>query len=237
LVWPVKSSIRQWEWQTKASQPQTIKSDIDSDRVELSVDLRWLVGIDSSEIRIWQWPSMKPHATLAPQSQVETVSIFPDGLTAISESWDTSVKLWNLQTGREARTLRGHTDAVFAIAISRDGKRFASSGLDPTIRLWEYPSGNLIHILRGHTDNVPSLKFSPDGEILASASDDRTVRLWDVATGQERVSFATDIGPLRDVAFSPNGKILATSGIGPGIYIWRSPSLDRPGRRQEAAKD
>jgi WD40 repeat protein len=223
LVWPAEGSIRQWEWQANDSQPQTIASDVDSNWLELSSDFRWLVGNDTDKIRVWDWPSLKPKASLAGHpAQVWTVGIFPDGLAAVTGSQDTSIKLWNLRTGAETRTLRGHTDALNAIAISPDGKLFASSGIDPNIRLWQYPSGELIRILRGHSDNVPGLKFSPDGKILASASDDRTVHLWDVSTGAERAAFATDIGPLRDVAFSPNGKILAASGIGPGIHIWRT---------------
>ena len=50
---------------------------------------------------------------------------------------DTTVKLWDVDTGEEALTLRGHTDSVTCVAISPDGNRLASCSMEGTVKIWD----------------------------------------------------------------------------------------------------
>src|SRR5689334_3901350 len=43
---------------------------------------------------------------------VQSVAFSPDGRTALSGSSDQTLKLWELATGKEFRTFRGHSDRV-----------------------------------------------------------------------------------------------------------------------------
>lgn len=54
-----------------------------------------------------------------------------------SSSDDGTVKLWDLSTGQELSTLRGHTSWVHAIAFSPDGKILATGGGDSLIQIWQ----------------------------------------------------------------------------------------------------
>src|SRR5262249_26167917 len=95
-----------------------------------------------------------------------------------SASQDKTMKLWDVATGRETLTLRGHTVGINNVAYSPDGRRLASAS-DATVRLWDAATGQEILTLRGHTARGLRVASSPDGRRLASASQDRTVRLWD----------------------------------------------------------
>ena len=102
----------------------------------------------------------------------------PDGQTIASASNDTTVKLWNISTGKETKTLQGHSGQVNSISFSPDGRTITSASTDGTVKLWDIATGREITTLEGHSQGVISVSFSPDGKTIASASGDGTVILW-----------------------------------------------------------
>jgi len=110
---------------------------------------------------------------------VWSVAFTPDGKILASTAGN-KVKLWDVETGRELRTLTGHTDRVWSLAFSPDGKILASASSDNTVRLWDPATGGELRTLIGHTDVVGSVAFSPDGKSIVSGSNDGTIRVWGV---------------------------------------------------------
>jgi hypothetical protein len=130
------------------------------------------------------------------------------------------MKLWDLASGRQVLSFKGHARGVKRVAFSPDRKRLASASGDKTVKLWDPANGHEILTLKGHTRGVTCLTFSPDGKRLASASEDKTVKLWDVDSGQEILTLKVPgVNSVSSLAFSPDGKRLAGDCSDP-ILIW-----------------
>ena len=115
---------------------------------------------------------------------ISSIAYSPDGKLVASGSFDNTIKLWDVETGKELRTFYGHTGKVMSVAFSPDGKLLASGGSDFVIRLWDVSTGKQAKVLEYHSNSVNAVRFSPDGKTIVSGSDDQTVKIWDVATGR-----------------------------------------------------
>jgi GTPase SAR1 family protein len=61
----------------------------------------------------------------------------PDGARAISASFDKTLRVWDLATGKSLATLEGHTSVVWCVAVTPDGTRAVSASRDKTLRVWD----------------------------------------------------------------------------------------------------
>ncbi|MEG4057666.1 MULTISPECIES: AAA-like domain-containing protein [unclassified Microcoleus] len=151
---------------------------------------------------------------------VNSVAVSRDGLTLASASDDNTIKLWNLQTQTEIKTLTGHSNEVYSVVFSPDGKTLASASSDKTIKLWNLQTQTEIKTLTGHKDSVNSVAISPDGKTLASASSDKTIKLWNLQTQTEIKTLTGHSNSVYSVAFSRDGLTLASASSDKTLKLW-----------------
>eukprot|EP00803_Ostreobium_quekettii_P008903 evm.model.scf_770.6 EVM.evm.TU.scf_770.6 scf_770:32955-36394(+) len=94
---------------------------------------------------------------------------------------DGCIRLWGLESGECAVTLRDHRKGVTALRYSRGGGLLASGSKDTDVIVWDVVAGSGVCRLRGHRDQVTDLAWLGDGH-LASCSKDAHIRVWDMAT-------------------------------------------------------
>src|SRR5258708_34894603 len=92
-----------------------------------------------------------------------------------------TVRLWDLETGKELGCFSQHGDEILSVAFSPNGQRAVSTSADKTMRLWEVDKEKVLHQLPGATCAV----FSPDGRPVLSEGPDNFMRLSDVTTVSE----------------------------------------------------
>jgi WD40 repeat protein len=181
-------------------------------------------------IKLWDVARGRVLRTVSGHSGVVRVVAFsPDGRILASLPEETGgrgdigsdrIKLWDVASGGELRTLSGHSRAVYSVAFSADGRILASGSRDTTLKLWDVASGSELRTLSGHSSPVDSVAFSPDGRTVASGSYDKTVKLWDVASGHALRTLSAQSYGVSSVAFSPDGRILASGEFGGAINFW-----------------
>ncbi|PHH49470.1 putative E3 ubiquitin ligase complex SCF subunit scon-2 [Ceratocystis fimbriata CBS 114723] len=104
---------------------------------------------------------------------------FDDNILATG-SYDSTIKIWNVQTGELIRTLTGHTSGVRTLQFH--GAKLISGSLDKTIKVWNWNTGECINTMAPHQDGVITLHFVDNW--LASGSIDKTVKLFNFHTRQ-----------------------------------------------------
>ena len=154
---------------------------------------------------------------------VECVTFSPDGNTLASGTWDGTVQLWNVLTGKYIATPKHKENAATSsVAFSPDGNTLISGyryaynpdrkRYEMTLGFWNVATANYKGTFKGKTPNISSVAFSPDGSTVASGSKDTTIRLWDVTTRQQLAVLKEHTGGINGLEFSPDGSILASGG-------------------------
>lgn len=187
-------------------------------------------GGGDKTIRLWDWVTGEPIATLSGHTQsIKALAFSPDGTMLISASQDKTLRLWDVQQQKCIQTCVAHSQSVTGVDYHPDGHSIASVSWDKTLKLWastldrEQP----LCILTGHLLQLTAVAFSPvDSRLIATASYDRTIRLWQIDCTETGLSgkllhvLSDHVGAILALAFSPDSKLLATGGDDRTIKLW-----------------
>src|SRR5439155_1610595 len=151
----------------------------------------------------------------------------PDSKTLACGCMDGSVRVWDVDSGKEQSPLRGYSGWVQALAFSADGKTLALAGLDAqVIHRWDVATATALPTGPGHHGQIYSIAFSPDARLVATAGgdwhdDDRHIYLWNALTGKVVRRLEGHAGKVYSVQFSPDGKTLVSGSEKEDVFrLW-----------------
>lgn len=126
---------------------------------------------------------------------------------ACSGSMDSTVRVWNLQTGECQHTLTGHASLVGLLGLSPS--YLVSAAADSTLRIWDPDSGELRNTLAAHTSAVTCFQHD---EFKVLSGSDGTLKMWDVRDGSIVRDFLTGIIGVWQVVFEGRWCVAASNG-------------------------
>ena len=152
-------------------------------------------------------------------AQLRGVRFDPGGRFVVTGSVDSTVKIWEKESGEVIHVLR-HPAGVSSLALSSDGKFIVTGSYDSIVRLWRLPDGILLNEFKGHRGTVWSVDISSDGQTVASSGDDATAIVWDTQSKQRRHTLQGHTRTIWSVKISPDGKKIVTASYDASIKLW-----------------
>ena len=151
---------------------------------------------------------------------VQAVAFSPDKRYLASGSFDSTIKIWDVETGSELRSLSGHLGAVKALVWSPDGKWLVSGGNDRTLRIWDVNSGQEARKFDEGDSTIEAIAVSGDGSMVASGGSGNKITVREVATGKATFNLEDHKSPITAIAFSPDGSVLASGSEDERVITW-----------------
>ena len=137
----------------------------------------------------------------------------PDGKYIATGGHDNTIKLWNIENGRQIRSFNQHTDKIKTVAFSPDGTKLLSASSDNKAIVFDVLTANVLAVFVTNKDALMGAYFSPDGSKVITMTNRDQTQIWDIKTasllGTYKKGFSAKVHSLW---FSPDGtKVLSYS--------------------------
>jgi RNA polymerase sigma factor (sigma-70 family) len=222
--------IRRWDVATWRERQPTAGPGMSIGSIVYSPDGELLASISGNGIWLWSLVSGELERKLEGHSGAVAAVMFSTvGHSLASASQDSTLRVWDLRTGKERNRVMAAAGFEQA-ALSPDGKMLAAWGnsAPQQIQLWRATGERLPPLdvpaeQPGVRASLDALCFSPDGKTLCAASGTHLgVLRWDIAARKVLPPLGKHDGGLNGISLSADGRSLAVITMGGSLYLWET---------------
>jgi small GTP-binding protein len=144
----------------------------------------------------------------------------PDGKFLASASADSTVRIWDANTGGLIKVLEGHTQKVNCVAWIPNDNILLSGSEDWTLRLWNIADEQQNQIILWQEMPIRSVSWSQANQEFAIGTDDGSIWLGSIKTMIQDQMRDKHTSAVHSLAWSPDGHTLASASLGGTTRLW-----------------
>lgn len=153
----------------------------------------------------------------------------PDGKLLVSSANDSTIRLWDVGTGKEVLQIKEKSRMIVAdfVAFNPNGSEIVS-GIGDTLTFWSVDDGRPLRTLTQpsaylYRRGIGSIAFSPDGSVLASTGSDGNLYLWDVRLNKLIKTVEGHLQFIQSINFNSEGTLIASASEDGTVRVWGVP--------------
>ncbi|KAK7042379.1 WD-repeats-region domain-containing protein [Favolaschia claudopus] len=147
----------------------------------------------------------------------------------VSCSKDTTIRVWERETRKLHRTLRGHDGPVNAVGLQSGhytiaddagphGGRVVSASGDGKMILWDIASGERVRTFEGHDRGLACIEFK--GDLIVSGSNDCKIKLWSASSGACLRTLVGHEALVRALSVDVRAGRLVSASYDKSVRVW-----------------
>ena len=149
-----------------------------------------------------------------------SVDFSHDETILASPSIDATIRLWDVQSGREISTPLQHDGGLWQSIFSPDQTKLAVVSDVNDIWVWSISTGTVLNFPRRQKAEVVGMAFNEKGDKLYSVTIDGEILEWDLNVPTFRPTLLTHDGEIWGYDLSYDGKWAATGGNDDVVSLW-----------------
>eukprot|EP01033_Poteriospumella_lacustris_P002276 gene2276-1660_t len=183
-------------------------------------------GGDDMKVNIWRVGSVENIWSLNyNKAPIDCVCFDSTEQNVVSGARNGSIKVFDLNEGKLARTLTGHQVSVTSMQYHPYGEFLITGSADCTMKFWDLRSKSCVETYTGHKKDVTCVRFSPDGKWVASAAKDGLMNFFDLIATKHINSIRTAPSYINTFEFNPLELAVIGATSSRYVRVWNLDSM------------
>lgn len=133
------------------------------------------------EVRLIDFASGEIKSVIARTTDVVLDVAYRPGAPELAvASADNTIRIFNVETFQQVRSIASHADWVTAVAWSDDGSRLVSASRDKSAKAYDAATGALLASYLGHGSTVRGVSLLADNQQVVSVGADNKLHRWNI---------------------------------------------------------